>query len=144
MGAGSTYQCKPYPESCTTLDELRNGALITLFVGDIDQNNQFQPITFFDDANVTVVQQAANRAGRIEHNNFHTMNNREQMDKEKRQIVCINLEERRKEKINHEEDKRPIRGGEVEFPEKRRTAQNLVDNASHFEKEGWGGEIVRN
>ena len=111
MGAGSTYQCKPYPESCTTLDELRNGALITLFVGDIDQNNQFQPITFFDDANVTVVQQAANRVGRIENNNFHTMNNREQMDKEKRQIVCINLEERRKEKINHEEDKRPIRGG---------------------------------
>ena len=31
-----------------------------------------------------------------------------------------------------------------EFAEKRRTAQNLVDNASRFEKEGWGGEIVRN
>ena len=31
-----------------------------------------------------------------------------------------------------------------EFPEKRRTAQNLVDNASRFEKEGWGEEIVRN
>ena len=87
-------------------------------MGDIDQNNQFQPITFFDDANVTVVQQAANRVGRIEHNNFHTMNNREQMDKEKRQVVCINLEERRKEKINHEEDKRPIRGGRLNFQKK--------------------------
>ena len=31
-----------------------------------------------------------------------------------------------------------------EFPEKRRTAQNLVDNVSRFEKEGWGGKIVRN
>ena len=30
-----------------------------------------------------------------------------------------------------------------EFPEKRRTPQNLVDNTSCFEKEEWGGEIVR-
>ena len=33
---------------------------------------------------------------------------------------------------------------DAEFPVKRRTAQNLVYNASRFEKEGWGGEIVRN
>ena len=31
-----------------------------------------------------------------------------------------------------------------EFPKKRRTAQNLVNNASHFAKEEWAGEIVRN
>ena len=31
-----------------------------------------------------------------------------------------------------------------EFSGKRRTAQNLVDNASLFEKEGWGGKILRN
>ena len=33
---------------------------------------------------------------------------------------------------------------EDEFPGKRSTTQNLIDSASHFEKEGWGGEIVRN
>ena len=29
-----------------------------------------------------------------------------------------------------------------EFPEKRRTPQNLVDKASHFEKEEWGRFIL--
>ena len=49
-------------------------------MGDMDQNNQFQPITFCCNSNVTVAQQAANRADRTKHNNFHTMNNREWTD----------------------------------------------------------------
>ena len=64
----------------------------------MDQNNQFHPTTLCGDANVTVAQQAANRAGHTEHNNIHAMNNREWTDEEKRQIVCINLEERKKGK----------------------------------------------
>ena len=31
-----------------------------------------------------------------------------------------------------------------EFPEKKKTAQNLVGKAKRFEKEGWRGGIVRN
>ena len=46
-------------------------------MGDMDQNNQFQPTTLCGNANVTVAQQAANRASRTEHINVHTMNNRE-------------------------------------------------------------------
>ena len=97
---------------------------------DMDQNNQFQP-TLCGDANVTVAQQAASRAGRTEHNNVHTMNNRERADEEKRRIVCINLEEPKKGKkimkrINDRWD--------GEFPEKRRTAQNLVDNPVALKK----------
>ena len=106
----------------------------------MDQNNQFQLTTLCGDANVTVAQQAANRAGHTEHSNFHTMNNREWTGEEKRRLVCINLEERQKVKSFMKRIKDRWDG---EFPEKRRTAQNLVDNASRFEKEGWGGEIVR-
>ena len=29
---------------------------------------------------------------------------------------------------------------DIEFPEKKRTEQNLVDNARRFAKEGWGDE----
>ena len=108
---------------------------------DMDQNNQFQPTTFCDDANATVVQQAANRASRTEHDNVHTMNNEHWTDEEKRRIACINLEERQKRKNFM---KRIKDRWDDEFPGKRRTAQNLVDNVSRFEKEGWGGEIVRN
>ena len=64
------------------------------------------------------------------------------MDEEKkRRIICINLEERQKGKSFMKRIKERWDG---EFPKKRRTAQNLVDNASRFEKAGWGGEIVRN
>ena len=100
-------------------------------MGDTDQNNQFQPTTLCDDANATVAQQAAYRAGRTEHNNVHTMNNREWTDEEKRRIVCINLEERQNGKNFMKRIKDRWNG---EFPEKRRTTQNLVDNASSFEK----------
>ena len=100
-------------------------------MGDMDQNNQFQPTTLCGDANATVAQQAAYRAGRTEHNNVHTMNNREWTDEEKRRIVRINLEERQKGKNFMKRIKDRWNG---EFPEKRRTIQNLVDNASSFEK----------
>ena len=62
----------------------------------MDQNNQLQPTILCGDANVTVVKEAANRAGRTEHNNVHTLNNREWTDEEKRLIVCINLKKRQK------------------------------------------------
>ena len=110
-------------------------------MGDMDQNNQFQPTTFCSDANATVAQQAANRASRTEHNNVHTMNSGDWTDEKKRQIAHINLEEQQKRKNFMKSIKNRW---DDEFPEKRRTAQNLVDNASRFEKEGWGGEIVRN
>lgn len=51
---------------------------------------------FCGDANVTVAQLAANRASSKEHNRVDTMNNRVWTDEEKRQIVCTNLEERKK------------------------------------------------
>ena len=108
---------------------------------DMDQNNQLQPTTLCGDANATVAQQAANRAGHTEHNNVHTMNDREWTDEEKRRIVCIDLGEQQKGKGFMKRIKDRWDG---EFPEKRRAAQNLVDNASQFEKEGWGGETVRN
>ena len=43
-----------------------------------------------------MAQQAANRASSKEHNCVDTMNNRVWTDEEKRQIVCTNLEERKK------------------------------------------------
>ena len=49
----------------------------------MDQNNQLQPTILCGDANVTVAQEAANRAGRTEHNNVHTMNNRKRTNEEK-------------------------------------------------------------
>ena len=52
-------------------------------MGDMDQKNQFQQATLSGDANVTVGQQAENRAGGTEHNNVHTMNNKEWKDEKK-------------------------------------------------------------
>ena len=49
----------------------------------MDRNDEFQPTSLGGDANVTVAQKADNRAGRTEHNNVHTMNNREWTDEEK-------------------------------------------------------------
>ena len=77
-----------------------------------------------------MAQQAANRAGRTDHKSVHTMNNREWTDEEKRRIVCINLEERQKGKGFMKRIKDRWDG---ESPEKIRTAQNLVDNASLFD-----------
>ena len=43
-------------------------------MGDMYQNNQFQPTTLCGDAKVTVAQQAANRVDCTEQNNVHTLN----------------------------------------------------------------------
>ena len=51
-------------------------------MGDMDQNNKFQTTQLCRDANVKVMQHAANRAGHTEHKNVHTMKYREWMDKE--------------------------------------------------------------
>ena len=87
------------------------------------------------DTNTTAAQQDANRAGRIKHNKVHITNSREWTDKEKRQIVCINLEKRQKIKNFM---KRIKDYWNSEFPDKRRTTQNLVDSAIRFAKERWG------
>ena len=65
-------------------------------MGDMNQNNRFQATPLCGDANVKVVQQAANRIGRTEHNNVHTMISRKRTDEGKRRIVCKNLEELQK------------------------------------------------
>ena len=52
-------------------------------MGDLDQNDQFQPTTFCGDANAPVAQQAASRANRTEHNNIHTMNSGDWTDEKK-------------------------------------------------------------
>ena len=53
-------------------------------MGDMDQNNQFQPTALCSDAIGRVAQQAANKAGHTEHNNVHSMNieNREMRKKD--------------------------------------------------------------
>ena len=65
------------------------------------------------------------------------MNNREWTSEEKRRVVQIDREERQKRKNFM---KRIKTGWDIEFPEKKRTEQNLVDNARSFAKEGWGDE----
>ena len=30
---------------------------------------------------------------------------------------------------------------DAEFPDSKRTAQNLIDNAKRFRKEGWGNQL---
>ena len=59
------------------------------------------------------------------------MNKGEWMNKEKLKIVQINKEERQKGKNFM---KRIKQRWDIEFPRKKRTMQNLVDNARRFEK----------
>ena len=62
------------------------------------------------------------------------MNNREWANEEKQKLVQINREEGQKGKNFMERIKDRW---DHEFPEKKRTAQNLVDNGRRFVKEGW-------
>ena len=108
-------------------------------MGDIDQN-QYQPTSRHEDANETVAQQACaeNRDAHVQGSNgVHTVNNRGWTSEEKKRVVQIDREELQKGKNFMKKIKTRW---DIEFPEKKRTEQSLVDNARHFVKEGWGDE----
>lgn len=94
----------------------------------------------WDNADITVAQQAAKTSGYTEHNNFHTMTNRQWTNEEKRRIVYINLEERQKGN-NFMKRIKDQRDGE--FPEKKKNSSKSGRQPSCFAKEGWGGEMDR-
>ena len=87
----------------------------------------------WDNANITVAQQAVKTSGYTEHNNVHTMTNRQSTNEEKRRIVCINLEERQKGK-NFMKRIKDQRDGE--FPEKKKNSSKSGRQPSCFAKEG--------
>ena len=62
-------------------------------------------------------------------------NNHEWSEEQKHRIVERDHQERRKRNNFMKSIKTRW---DLEFPESRRTAQNLVDNAKRFKKEGWG------
>ena len=100
-----------------------------LFMGDLD-DIQFQPI-LRDTADDTVV---ADNQANLENNSVHITNNCEWSEKQKHKIVEIDHQERRKGKNFM---KRIKRRWDLEFLESKKMAQNLVDNARRFKKEGW-------
>ena len=87
----------------------------------------------WDNANITVAQQAVKTSGYTEHNNVHTMTNRQSTNEEKRRIVCINLEERQKGKNFMKRIKDQPDG---EFPEKKKNSSKSGRQPSCFAKEG--------
>ena len=107
------------------------------FMGDLD-SNQFQP-NIHDFANNTVVPSGADREVNHENNNrLRITNNRERTDEQKHRIVEIDTHERRRGKNFM---KRIKARWDAEFPDSKRTAQNLIDNAKRFRKDGWGNQL---
>ena len=94
----------------------------------------------WDNADITVAQQAAKTSGYTEHNNVHTITNRQWTNEEKRRIVYINLEERQKGN-NFMKRIKDQRDGE--FPEKKKNSSKSGRQPSCFAKEGWEGEMDR-
>ena len=76
-----------------------------------------------------------------ENNNVHRMNNREWTDKKRHRIVEIEREERTRGKhfMGREKER-----WDTEFQIVKRTAQNLIDSARRFRKEGWGRPVMEN
>ena len=108
------------------------------FMGDLGCI-KFQPISQ-DIADDTVVPLGVENQANLETNRVRITNNCEWSDEQKHRIVEIDIQERRKGKsfmklIKHIWD--------LEFPESKLTAQNLLDNARRFKKEGWGNTAVR-
>ena len=102
---------------------------------DLD-NNQFQPNQPHDVADDTVVlNDAENRPNHDNDDIVHMMNNREWTDEQQHKIVEIDIQERRKGKYFM---RRVKERWDAEYPGIVRTAQNLIDNARTFKKEGWG------
>ena len=102
-------------------------------MGDLD-DIQFQPI-LQDIADGTVVPLGADIQANLENNRVCVTNNREWSEEQKHRIVEIDHQERRKGK-NYM--KRIKRRWDLDFPESKRMAQNLIDNARRFKKEGGG------
>ena len=103
------------------------------FMGDLD-NNQFQP-NIHDFANNTVVPSGADREVNHENNNRSCITkNHEWTDQQKHRIVEIDTHERRRRKNFMKRIKARWDG---EFPDSKRTAQNLIDNAKRFMKDRW-------
>ena len=102
-------------------------------MGDLD-NIQFQPI-LQDIADDTVALLGADNQANLESNRVRITNNCEWSEEQKHRIVEIDYQKRRKGKNFMKHIKRRW---DLEFPESKRTAQNLVDNARRFRKEGWG------
>ena len=71
-------------------------------------------------------------------NRLRITNNREWTDEQKHRIVEVNTHERRRGKNFM---KRIKARWDAEFPDSKRTAQNLIDNAKRFRKEGWGNQL---
>ena len=104
-------------------------------MGDLD-DIQFQLILQDIDGD-TVVPLGADNQTNLQNNKIGITNNREWSEEQKHRIVEIDHQERRKEKnfMKHIKTR-----WDLEFPESRRMAQNLVDNAKRFKKQGWGNK----
>ena len=108
------------------------------FMGDLDYI-QFQPISQ-DIADDAVVPLGAENQANLETNRVRITNNCEWSDEQKHRIVEIDIQERQKGKSFM---KRIKQIWDLEFPESKWTAQNLLDNARRFKKEDWGNIAVR-
>ena len=108
-------------------------------MGDLD-NDQVNPNTLHDFADNTVVPAGAeNVANHGNNRRVHLMNNREWTNEQRNRLVQIDCEERKKRK--HSMARVKARW-EAEYPGITRTAQNLIDSAKRFRKEGWRGPVV--
>ena len=65
-------------------------------------------------------------------------NNCEWTDEHKHRIVEIDTYERRRGKNFLKQIKTRW---DAEFPDSKRTAQNLIDNAKRFRRKGWGNQL---
>ena len=102
---------------------------------DLD-NNEFQTNQPHDIADNTLIQIGAeNRANHDNDDIVHIMKNREWTEKQKRKLVETDREERRRRNNFMKSVKARW---DTEYPASRITAQNLIDNARTFKKEGWG------
>ena len=102
---------------------------------DVD-NNQFQPNQSHNIANDVVAQTGAENGANHDNDDIvHVMNNREWIEEQKRKLVEIDRQEKSRGKNLMKQVKARR---DMEYPASRRTAQNLIDNARRFKKEGWG------
>ena len=108
-------------------------------MGDLD-NDQMNPNNLHDFADNTVVSASAeNGASHGNNRRVHLMNNRERTNEQRNRLVQIDCEERKKGKRFMACVKARW---EAEYLGITRTAQNLIDSAKRFHKEGWGGPVV--
>ena len=84
-------------------------------------------------ADDTVVPLGSDNQANLENNRVRITNNHKWSEEQKHRIVEIDHQERRKGKNFMTRIKRR---GDLEFPESKRTVQNLVDYARRFKKEG--------